>query len=112
MKKEDLIEALSESGIPALDKLTVDQLNGIKTLADERDEFKALVEELNGQINNAPNSEKPAEYTVDGDTYTLIVPRSNYHGKIITRETLAAQPALVKELVEIGSGVLKKKGGK
>lgn len=110
MTKAELVEKLSGLGCDDLDQLKNDSLEAIVALQDERDALTELNNQLNDKLTTAEASASASNPTfkVGEDTYELVVASSSYKGKTVNAAFLKANPDVLKKLVDIGAGILRK----
>ncbi len=94
----------------ALIKEGKDLIAGLKQTNEEQEK---LIGELNEKISEQASDNKIAgvkfiiTQSKTKKKYEVRMPKFEHNGKMINRDQLKANPALVDELLEIGSGVLK-----
>lgn len=119
MTKEEIIEELKERGFTGYDSLNKPELEKIlktaqdaKANADAAESQKALNAKLNAKLNKADATKQATkfpEFKLGKDTYQLVVPSSTLDKQVINKDTLEDDSPLLKQLVKIKSGVIRKK---
>ena len=117
MNKEELIKELEGLECKGLSSLTNADLEAIVALQNERNQLAtdlAAANNLNGKLNDMleqtekSGSKPAARFKVGKETYELVVPSSNYRGKLVNATTLKENSELLQTLIDIKSGVIRK----